>query len=138
MAKKTVLVALMSSVILSAGVTYTKKDRIKDMQTMATAMQDIQNGFYYNNFDMIKVGAISLSNTIDRVEPPLEEIEEKDVMTRYVNNKVQITNRIKKKINRKIKTLLERFKSGDPTQAIQAYTKIARECMACHVQLRKW
>ena len=137
MVKKTILVALMSSVILSAG-TYTKEDRIKDMQIMATAMQDIQNGFYYNNFDMIKVGAFSLSDTIDRVEPPLEELEEKDVMTRYVNNKVQITNGIKKKINRKIKTLLERFQSGDPAQAIQAYTKIAKQCMACHVQLRKW
>ena len=137
MAKKIVMVALISSAILSAG-TYTKKDRIKDMQIMATAMQDIQNGFYYNNFDMIKVGAISLSNTIERVEPPLEELEEKDVMTRYVNNKVQITNSIKRKINKKIKTLLERFEKGDPTQAIQAYTKITKQCMACHVQLRKW
>jgi len=137
MANKTILVALMSSVILSAG-TYTKQDRIKDMQVMATAMQDIQNGFYYNNFDMIEIGATSLSDTINRVEPPLEEIEEKDVMTRYVNNKVQITNKIQKNINRKIKTLLQRFKDGDPTQAIQAYTKITKQCMACHVQLRKW
>ncbi len=137
MANKTILVALMSSVILSAG-TYTKESRIKDMQIMATAMQDIQNGFYYNNFDMIEVGATSLSGTINRVEPPLEELEEEDVMTRYVNNKVQITNKIKKNINRKIQTLLQRFKAGDPTQAIQAYTKITKQCMACHVQLRKW
>ena len=137
MANKTILVALISSVILSAG-TYTKESRIKDMQIMATAMQDIQNGFYYNNFDMIEVGATSLSDTINRVEPPLEELEEEDVMTRYVNNKVQITNKIKKNINRKIQTLLQRFKAGDPTQAIQAYTKITKQCMACHVQLRKW
>jgi len=138
MKKKIALALLACSTMAWAGATYTTEDRIKDMQTMAKAMQDIQNGFFYNNFDMIKLGAIKLSDTIERVEPPLEEQEEKDVMTRYVNNKVQMTNGIKKQINQKIKTLLERFESGDAKQAVQAYTKITKECMSCHTQLRKW
>jgi len=105
---------------------------------MASAMQDIQNGFFYNNFDMIKEGTGKLSDTIIKIQPPLEEVEEKDVMTRYTNNKVQMTNNIKKRINRKAKDILERFKEGDATQAIQAYTKITKQCMECHTQLRKW
>jgi len=117
---------------------YTQQDRILDMQTMASAMQDIQNGFFYNNYDMIKEGSAKLSDTIVKIQPPLEEVEEKDVMTRYTNNKVQITNKIRKKINKKTQDILERFKAGDAVEAIQAYTKITKECMNCHTQLRKW
>ncbi len=135
--KKT-LIALAIAGSMAYGEGYTQKDRIQDMQTMAAAMQDIQNGFFYNNFDIIKEGVNKLSDTIEKIQPPLEEVEEKDVMTRYTNNKVQVTNRIKKNINRKAKDILERFKEGDATQAIQAFTKITKECMECHTQLRKW
>ena len=128
---------VLSTTFLMAG-SYTQADRIKDMQILAEAIQEIQNGFFYNNYDIIKEGTKKLSNTMDRVEPPLEEVEEKDVMTRYLNNKVQMTNKVKKKIRQKTQDILERFADGDPTQAIQAYTKITKECMKCHIQLRKW
>jgi len=135
--KKMIVTLAIATATLSAT-SYTKEDRIKDMQQMASAMQDIQNGFFYNNFDMIKVGTSKLTDTIVKVEPPLEELEEKDVMTRYINNKVQISNSIKKRINKKTKVLLERFGEGDTVQAIQAFTKITKECMKCHTQLRNW
>jgi len=135
--KKSLITLAFVGTLLSAG-PYTQQDRITDMQTLASAMQDIQNGFFYNNFDMIKEGTGKLSDTIVKIQPPLEEVEEKDVMTRYTNNKVQMTNKIKKRINRKAKDIIERFKEGDATQAIQAYTKIAKQCMECHTQLRKW
>ena len=117
---------------------YTKQQRITDMQTMATAMQDIQNGFFYNNFEMIQAGTSKLSDTVIKIEPPLSEVEEKDVMTRYTNNKVQMSNKIKKKINKKAKDIVERFRDGDAIQALQAFTKITKQCMECHTQLRKW
>ncbi|MEA3419046.1 MAG: cytochrome C [Campylobacterota bacterium] len=135
--KKTVIGFALLGTLLVAG-PYTKQDRIVDMQTMASAMQDIQNGFFYNNFDMIQVGTAKLSDTIVKIEPPLSEVEEKDVMTRYTNNKVQMTNKIQKKINRKAKDIIERFRDGDAVQALQAYTKITKACMNCHTQLRKW
>ncbi|MEA3492030.1 MAG: cytochrome C [Campylobacterota bacterium] len=135
--KKLVITLAMTGTLLSAG-PYTQQDRIADMQSLASAMQDIQNGFFYNNFEMIQVGTAKLSDTIVKIEPPLEEVEEKDIMTRYTNNKVQMTNSIKKRINRKAKDILERFKDGDATQALQAFTKITKQCMKCHTQLRKW
>jgi len=125
--KKMMIGFLLSGALLSAG-PYTQKDRIKDMQTMA----------FYNNFDMIKEGTARLSDTIVKIEPPLEELEEKDVMTRYMNNKVLMSNKIKKKINRKARVIIERFRDGDAVQALQAYTKITKQCMECHTQLRKW
>jgi hypothetical protein len=126
---------LCSSIVMAS---YTQEDRIKDMQIMANAMQDIQNGFFYNNFDMIKAGGVLLTDTIMKVEPPLEEKEETDVMTRFMNNKVKMTNATKKKIKNKTQTMIERFRDGDATQALQNFTKITKECMKCHTQLRKW
>ncbi len=135
--RKIVAGLLVAGTILSAG-PYTQKDRVADMQTMAKAMEEIQTGFFYNNFDMIKEGTGTLSDTIVKIQPPLEEEEEKDVMTRYMNNKVKMSNKIKKKINNKTRVILERFRDGDAVQALQAYTKIAKQCMECHTQLRKW
>ena len=134
--KKAFIILTISSSLMMAS--YTQEDRIKDMQIMAGAMQDIQNGFFYNNFDMIKAGGILLTDTIVKIEPPLEEREETDVMTRFLNNKVKMTNTTKNKIKKKTQTMIERFRDGDPTQALQNFTKITKECMRCHTQLRKW
>jgi len=117
---------------------YTKADRIKDMQIMAEAMSQIQTGFFYNNNEIVQDGAIRLSDAVRRVEPPLEEREEKDPMTRYMNEKVKFSHKITKKIDQKAKIILQRFKDGDTQQAIQAYTKIMKQCMECHTQLRTW
>jgi len=135
--KKMMVGFVLTGALLSAG-PYTTKDRIKDMQTMADAMQEIQTGFFYNNFEIIKEGTAKLSDTIVKIEPPLEEVEEKDIMTRYMNNKVKMSNKIKKKIKKKTRVILERFRDGDAVQALQAYTKITKQCMECHTQLRKW
>ena len=134
------LLALTTSVTFAADsvFTYTQADRIKDMQIMARAMTEIQNGFFYNNFDMIKEGGITLAETIERIQPPLEEREEKDVMTRFLNNKVKMTNSIKRKVRKKVTDMVQSFKDGHPKRALQNYKKIAESCMNCHTRLRHW
>ncbi len=134
--KKTVLILLIGTALFAEA--YTKEDRIKDMQIMAEAMSEIQTGFYYNNGDIVQNGALKLSDAVRRVQPPLEEKEEKDPMTRYMNEKVKFSNKTTKKIDQKAKLILERFNNGDIPQAIQAYTKIMKQCMECHLQLRTW
>lgn len=135
--KKTAFIILLTCTALFAE-TYTKQDRIKDMQTMAEAMSEIQTGFYYNNIEIVENGAIKLSDAVRRVEPPLEEKEEKDPMTRYMNEKVKFSHKITKKIDQKAKLIMQRFKNGDAPQAVQAYTKVMKQCMECHLQLRTW
>ena len=134
--KKTVFILLFSTLIFAQD--YTKKDRVKDMQIMADAMSKIETGFFYNNNDLVQEGAIKLSDAVRRIEPPLEDREEKDPMTRYMNEKVKFTNKLVKKIDQKAKIILERFKEGDTAQAVQAYTKIMNKCMECHTQVRHW
>jgi cytochrome c556 len=130
------VIALVSTIVVAKP--YTKEDRISDMNEMAKAMNIIQSGFFYNNYDTVEAGVAKLSDAVVRVKPPLEEQEEKNVMYRYMNQKIQMSNKIVKKINQKSLTILQRFKAGDPAQAVQAYTKIMGQCMKCHKEIRKW
>ena len=136
MKKIFVSIVMAGTVLLAAP--YTKENRISDMQEMAHAMNTIQSGFFYNNYDTVSAGVEALSDAIARVKPPLEEVEEKDVMTRYMNQKIQMTGKIVKTINRRSLDILQRYKSGDSTQAVQAYTKILGQCMKCHRETRNW
>lgn len=140
--KKIVTTLAISAVVLMATensyLNYSKEDRLQDMHKLAQAMGDIQTGFFFNNFDMVQSGVHALTDTIGNIKPPLEEREEQDPMTRYTNNKVKLTNQIVKKINQKALTILERFKSGDSAQAVQAYNKITQQCMQCHSEIRHW
>ena len=134
---KKISIVLLLGTALFAG-SYTKADRIKDMQTMAEAMSTIETGSFYNNNDIVQNGAIALSDAIRRVQPPLEEVEEKDPMARYMNNKIIFSNKIVKNIDKKAKTIIERFADGDVQASVQAYTKIMKQCMKCHYEIRQW
>ncbi len=138
--KKVVTTFLLGSSLslLVAGQVYTKQDRINDMHSMAQAMIDIQTGFFFNNADVVAEGVFKLTDTVTKVKPPLEKNEEEDPMTRYLNEKVKVTNKMVKDINKKAYIILERFKEGDTAQATQAYTKIMKTCMECHAQIRHW
>ena len=117
---------------------YTQGDRILDMQKMAQAMQDIQSGFFYNNADIVKAGVKDLKETIIKIRPIDAEVNNKDIYEKWLNNNMKMTNKIQKKIKKKAEDIEERFTDGDAVQALQAYSKIAGQCMKCHVNLRKW
>lgn len=125
-------------VTFASAQAYTQADRILDMQKMAQAMQDIQTGFFYNNIDIVKDGTKTLKETIKRVGPIDSEINNKDIYEKWLNNSLKMTNKIKKKITRKAEDIDERFENGDPTQALQAYSKISEQCLKCHINVRKW
>ncbi len=135
--KKLLLIPTILATFASAE-PYTQADRILDMQKMAQAMQDIQTGFFYNNIDIVKDGTKTLKETIKRVRPTDEEISNKDIYEKWLNNSLKMTNKIKKKITRKAEDIDERFESGDPTQALQAYNSISKQCLKCHINVRKW
>jgi len=135
--KKLFLILVVASTVVMAK-PYTVKDRIHDMNEMASAMNTIQSGFFYNNYSTVEAGVSKLSSAVSHVQPPLEEVQEKDVLARYMNKKIQMSNKIVKTINRKAVDILERFKDGDSAQAVQAYTKIVGQCMKCHREMRNW
>jgi len=136
MKKLLLIVIVITNITYAEG--YKQVDRIVDMQNMAKAMQDIQTGFFYNNLDIVKDGINVLKETIVKIKPIDSEINNKDIYEKWINNNVQMTNKIEKKIINKAIEIEERFKSGDIVQALQAYNKIAQQCMKCHIQIRKW
>ncbi len=117
---------------------YTQADRVLDMQKMAQAMHDIQDGFFYNNLDIVKAGAEDLKASIVKIRQTKTEMNNKDVYERWMNNNTAMTKRIQRSIEQKSDDIIERFSDGDATQALQVYGKIASECMKCHISLRKW
>jgi len=135
---KKVLVGCAVVMNLVYGEPYTQADRILDMQKMAQAMQDIQAGFFYNNLDIVKAGAEDLKKTIVRVGPTQAELSSKDIYEKWMNNNTAMTHRIQKNIEKRSEIIIKRFENGDPVQALQEYSKITRECMKCHISLRKW
>lgn len=135
---KTLLLIPTILVTFASAESYTQADRILDMQKMAQAMQDIQTGFFYNNIDIVKDGTKTLKETIKKVRPIDEEINNKDIYEKWLNNSLKMTNKIRKKIVQKAEDIDERFEDGDPTQALQAYGKVSAQCLKCHINLRKW
>jgi len=135
--KRLLLIPMTLATFASADA-YTQAERILDMQKMAQAMQDIQTGFFYNNIDIVKDGTKTLKETIKRVGPIDTEINNKDIYEKWLNNSLKMSNKIKKKITQKSEDINERFESGDPVQALQAYSKITQQCLKCHINLRKW
>ncbi len=135
---KKLLIMLVASVSILLAKPYTVADRITDMNEMASAMNIIQSGFFYNNYSTVEAGVAKLSLAVSRVQPPLEETQEKDILSRYMNQKIQMSNKIAKTISRRSLDILERMKDGDSTQAVQAYTKIMGQCMKCHREMRNW
>jgi cytochrome c len=135
--KRVLLIPAIITTFASAEA-YTQGDRILDMQKMAQAMQDIQTGFFYNNIDIVKDGTKTLKETIKKIGPIDSEINNKDIYEKWMNNSLKMTNKIKKKITKKAEDIDERFESGDPVQALQAYSKISQQCLKCHINLRKW
>ena len=117
---------------------YTQADRVLDMQKMAQAMHDIQDGFFYNNLDIVKAGAEDLKASIVKIRQTKTEVNNKDVYERWMNNNTAMTKRIQRSIEQKSDDIIARFTDGDATQALQVYGKISSECMKCHISLRKW
>ena len=125
-------IAFLSTSVYAAS--YTKKERIVDMQKMAEAMSTIETGFFYNNKEIVQNGALSLSKIIKKVKPPVDEKENEDSAKR----KLEITKDIVDRIDSKAMTIHDRYDTKDSRAAIQAYTVIVKQCMKCHYQIRHW
>lgn len=112
---------------------YTQGDRILDMQKMASAMKDIQTGFFYNNVDNVKNGTEDLKDVIVKIRLTATDINDKNVYEKWLHNNAETTHRTQKKIEDYCDVILERFSDGNKRQALQVYNKINSECIKCHV-----
>ncbi len=115
---------------------YTEEDRLTHMQEMAYGLSTIQEGLLYNNLDTVEKGSKILIENLYQVRETDSEKNETDLMERYMCQKYEMSRKRKKEIEKKARTLLERFSEGDTTQAVHAYTKITKLCVKCHRDVR--
>jgi len=132
---KKIYIAIAISTSLYAA-PYTKQDRIQDMQKLAEAMSQIETGFFYNNKDIVKDGALQLSKIVKKVKPPLTKKEQQDPVAK--KRKVELSDDIVERISSKAMSIYDRYDTTDARSSIQAYTTIVKQCMKCHNQIRHW
>jgi len=114
---------------------YTKENRIADMQAMAGAMEDIQKGFLYNSIDLINSGTQVLRDRVLTIQPP--RIGDK-TLSRDQTYAFMFARKQQRKIDDHAGKLALKFASGDKYQAMHHFTKILKQCTACHTKLRGW
>lgn len=113
---------------------YSDEERIKDMQMMEQAVQQMEKGFLYNNLQDITKGAALLKKHTQKIEPPVS----KDADSFKRNYAYDITRREAKKIIQLADESVKQYKENRPKQAMNSYTKILKQCMTCHARIRKW
>jgi len=132
MKKVIVMSLLMSSLSFAA---YTKEDRVADMVAMEASMSKIQKGFLYNNNEMIQSGAAELRDKVLTIQPP--RVGDKSI-SRDQTYAFMFARKQQRKIDSHAAKMADRFGSGDKYQAMQHFTKILKQCTACHTKLRSW
>ncbi len=130
--KRMVVMLLLASTYTFAA--YTKEDRVADMVAMADGMAEIQKGFLYNSKEMIDAGVVKVRNHAMTIQPP--RIGE--ALSRDQTYALMFARKQQRKIDAHAAHLAEKFANDDKFQAMHHFTKILKECTACHVKLRKW
>ena len=128
---------LMLMVLLStfSFAEYTREDRVADMRAMEAAMADIQKGFLFNSNDLIQSGSKVLRDHALTLQPPRfgDKTLERDETYAFMFARKQ-----QRKIDSHAANLALKFAAGDKYQAMHHFTKILKQCTACHTKLRKW
>ncbi len=114
---------------------YTRENRVADMRAMEAAMADIQKGFLYNSADLINQGTKSLRDRVLTIQPP--RLGDK-TLARDETYAFMFARKQQRKIDNHAAKLAIKFAAGDKYQAMHHFTKILKQCTACHTKLRKW
>jgi hypothetical protein len=131
--KKIVLTFLILGSFVLANAEYTKEDRARDMQVMEDSLAEIQKGFLYSNGDLVKSGLKALRDKISTIEPPVGNT----LFTKEETFAYRYAKKQQEKIDKFAQGVEDYFFKGERNQALGEYTKILKECMSCHVKLRK-
>ncbi|SFV51809.1 hypothetical protein MNB_SV-8-799 [hydrothermal vent metagenome] len=108
---------------------YDQTDRIKDMQSMESAMSQIQKGILYNNKDMVLQAVVKLKKAASTIEvAPNSELDYSTFFAKRQSSNI-------KKYADGIKKNME---SGHKHGAASNYTRVLDECISCHNKIRKW
>jgi len=108
---------------------YSQEERIKDMQSMAQALSEVQKGILYNNKVWVHEGVVKLKKASEEIEitPKLEM----DYSSVFAKEQAMHIERYATKID-------EEMQKGKKHATLKMYTKVLNQCVSCHNKIRKW
>ena len=108
---------------------YDQMERIQDMQTMESAMSQIQKGILYNNKKLVLQGVANLKEASANVEVAPKNFKDYNSVfaKKQAKNIIKYSNKIK-----------ENIEADRKHGAATNYTKVLGECISCHNKIRKW
>ncbi|MEA1880121.1 MAG: hypothetical protein U9N11_05720 [Campylobacterota bacterium] len=132
--KKTVLALLLaSSVLFAQEIEVRNLDRMKNMQSMETALSMIQKGFLFDNIHVVTNGVKDLKTTALHTESFIKEGVTKEGFNTLVYAQKQAAD-----ISELADKILVTFEKGDRYGAANNYLQILSKCLSCHQTVRSW
>jgi cytochrome c553 len=127
---KKILLTILGLSLFSVNLfSYDQAERVKDMQTMAAAMTEIQTGLLSNDTKMVLIGVEELKSASANVE--IEPKSTMDYSSGYAKKQSKNIMKYAEKIKKDIL-------SGHKHSAAKNYTNVLGECISCHNKIRKW
>jgi len=114
---------------------YTKVDRIKDMLTMADAMEKIQKGLLFRCEDgrCVKDGV----DSIKKVLHTIENVDPKDFLDAEQVHAHKFAKKTRLMLTMYLDEMEDELRRGDQDEVIHNYALALRQCTSCHLRLRK-
>lgn len=114
---------------------YTKSDRIKDMHTMASAMEKIQKSIIYRDVDNKMI--ISGIKDIRKVMHTIEKIDPKDFLDKEEVYAYKFAKKTETMLDMYLSEMETELERGNHDEVTHNYTLVLRQCTSCHLRLRK-
>jgi adenine-specific DNA methylase len=132
--KKILLSIVLASSMMFAQSTQDDTSRLENMQTLAQAMHKVQDGFLYNNKELIKEGALTILNTSS-------SIESKD-LKKTLPPETAYAHKFAQKMASRTKAhaqgIIDAIDNNDALAAMDEYLYVLRQCTSCHLRIRSW
>lgn len=105
------------------------------MSGMESGLSNIQKGFLYNSFDLIKSGVTQIKKAN---EGYLKGEGIKEFLPDNHKNMTNIAVLSAKRIDKASEELLKNLEQKEMTKASEAFAEIMNGCTACHKIVRNW
>ena len=129
MMRKSLITLMVLAALASSLHAYSQEDRIKDMQTMAEALADVQKGILYNNKNLVHDGVEKLKKASENIE--IAPKSDMDYSTVFAKGQAENIEKYANKLNASMQ-------EGKKHSALTNYTKVMNQCVSCHNKIRKW
>lgn len=126
--KKTILALVATSVLSMASDT----TLTATMSLMSQGLNQVQNGFMYNNADDILKG-ISIMENANAI---FNQVDLEVFIPQ--NKKIQVTRNINHNLTKSLKDLRKDIEAKKYENATKAYSEVMNNCLACHAIVRGW